>query len=116
MGVFALPAPRVSRRYGTRLAIAVCLALIGGFGIARAIAPGAAGVILLTFGVGVGLGFAQALMPVAVKERFAARPAFATGIYVLGIQHRLGALVRARGADRATRPAAGAGRSSSSRP
>jgi MFS transporter, CP family, cyanate transporter len=84
MGVFALPAPRVSRRYGARLAIAVCLALIGGFGIARAIAPGAAGVILLTFGVGIGLGLAQALMPVAVKERFAGRPAFATGIYVLG--------------------------------
>jgi CP family cyanate transporter-like MFS transporter len=84
MGVFALPAPRVSRRYGARLAIGVCLALIGGFGIARAIAPGAAGVILLTFGVGIGLGLAQALMPVAVKERFAGRPAFATGIYVLG--------------------------------
>lgn len=84
MGLFALPAPRVSRRYGSRLAIAVCLGLIGGFGIARAIAPGAAGVILLTFGVGIGLGLAQALMPVAVKERFAARPAFATGIYVLG--------------------------------
>jgi CP family cyanate transporter-like MFS transporter len=84
MGVFALPAPRVSRRYGTRLAIAFCLALIGAFGVARAIAPGAAGVILLTFGVGIGLGLAQALMPVAVKERFAGRPAFATGIYVLG--------------------------------
>jgi CP family cyanate transporter-like MFS transporter len=40
--------------------------------------------MLLTFGVGIGLGLAQALMPVAVKERFAARPAFATGIYVLG--------------------------------
>jgi CP family cyanate transporter-like MFS transporter len=42
-------------------------------------------VIALTFGVGLGLGFAQALMPVAVKERFAHRPAVATGIYVLGI-------------------------------
>jgi CP family cyanate transporter-like MFS transporter len=84
MGVFALPAPQVSRRYGTRLAIALCLALIGAFGIARGIVPGAVGVILLTFGVSVGLGLAQALMPVAVKERFAARPAFATGIYVLG--------------------------------
>ena len=84
MGVFALPAPQVSRRYGTRVAIAFCLALIGGFGIVRALVPGAAGVILLTFGVGIGLGLAQALMPVAVKERFAARPAFATGIYVLG--------------------------------
>ena len=85
MGVFALPASVVTRRYGTRLAIAACLALIGVFGIARAAAPGAAAVIALTFGVGLGLGFAQALMPVAVKERFAARPAFATGIYVLGI-------------------------------
>jgi MFS transporter, CP family, cyanate transporter len=84
MGMFALPAPRVSRRYGTRLAIAACLALIGVFGVARGVVPGAAGVILLTFGVGVGLGLAQALMPAAVKERFALRPAFATGIYVLG--------------------------------
>jgi len=84
MGVFALPAPRLGGRLGTRLAIALCLALIGTFGLARAAAPGAAGVILLTFGVGLGLGFAQALMPVAVKERFWARPVFATGIYVLG--------------------------------
>jgi CP family cyanate transporter-like MFS transporter len=84
MGMFALPAPRVSRRYGTRVAIAVCLGLIGLFGIARGVVPGAAGVILLTFGVSVGLGLAQALMPAAVKERFALRPAFATGIYVLG--------------------------------
>jgi CP family cyanate transporter-like MFS transporter len=85
MGVFALPASAVTRRYGSRLAIAACLALIGLFGIARAAAPGAAAVIVLTVGVGLGLGFAQALMPVAVKERFASRPAFATGIYVLGI-------------------------------
>jgi CP family cyanate transporter-like MFS transporter len=85
MGVFALPAPALTRRYGSRLAIAACLALIGGFGLARAAVPGAAGVLLLTFGVGLGLGFAQALMPVAVKEQFASRPAFATGIYVLGI-------------------------------
>jgi CP family cyanate transporter-like MFS transporter len=85
MGVFALPAPALTRRYGSRLALAACLALIGVFGVARAAAPGAVAVIVLTFGVGLGLGFAQALMPVAVKERFASRPAFATGIYVLGI-------------------------------
>jgi CP family cyanate transporter-like MFS transporter len=85
MGLFALPAPALTRRYGPRLAIAACLALIGGFGVLRAAAPGAAAVIALTFGVGLGLGFAQALMPVAVKERFASRPVFATGIYVLGM-------------------------------
>jgi MFS transporter, CP family, cyanate transporter len=85
MGVFAMPAPALSRRYGSRLAIAVCLAAIGLFGLARAAVPGAAAVIALTFAIGVGLGFAQALMPVAVKERFAHRPAFATGVYALGI-------------------------------
>jgi MFS transporter, CP family, cyanate transporter len=85
MGVFALPAPRVSARYGSRVAIAACLTLIGGFGIARAAAPGAAGVIVLTFGVGIGLGFAQALMPVAVKESVPGRPATATGIYASGM-------------------------------
>src|SRR3954464_10628773 len=85
MGVFALPAPRLTARVGSRRAIAACLALIGLFGIARAAAPGAAAGIVLTFGVGLGLGFAPAPMPVAVKERFASRPAFATGIYVLGI-------------------------------
>jgi MFS transporter, CP family, cyanate transporter len=84
MGVFALPAPRLGGRFGTRVAIAACLALIGVFGLARSAAPSAAGVIALTFGVGIGMGFAQALMPVAVKEHFWARPAFATGIYVLG--------------------------------
>jgi CP family cyanate transporter-like MFS transporter len=85
MGLFAPPAPYLSRRLGSRTAIAGCLGLIAAFGIARALVPGAAGVILLTFPVGVGIGFAQALMPVAVKERFAHRPAFATGIYATGI-------------------------------
>jgi CP family cyanate transporter-like MFS transporter len=85
MGLFALPAHLLTRRHGSRVTLAVCLALIGLFGIARASAPGAAAVITLTFGVGIGLGLAQALMPVAVKERFASRPAFATGIYALGI-------------------------------
>ena len=42
-------------------------------------------VILLTVGVGVGIGLAQTLMPIAVKERFAHRPAFASGIYVMGM-------------------------------
>jgi MFS transporter, CP family, cyanate transporter len=85
MGVFALPGPLVSRRYGSRLTIAVCLALIGVFGIARALVPGAALVLLLTFGVGLGMGLAQSVMPQAVKERFAHRPAFATAIYATGI-------------------------------
>lgn len=85
MGLFAPPAPYLSRRVGSRLAIAVALGLIAGFGLVRAVAPGAALVVLLTFPVGIGMGLAGALMPVAVKERFAHRPAFATGVYATGI-------------------------------
>lgn len=85
MGLFAPPAPYLSSRLGSRYAIAACLAAIAAFGVARALVPSAAAVILLTVPVGVGIGFAGALLPVAVKERFPHRPAFATGIYATGI-------------------------------
>jgi MFS transporter, CP family, cyanate transporter len=85
MGLFAPPASFLSGRIGSRRAVAVALALIGVFGVARAFAPGAIAVILLTFPVGVGMGLAGAMLPVAVKERFADRPGFATGVYTSGI-------------------------------
>ena len=85
MGLFAPPAAYVAGRLGTRAAIAACLAAIAGFGLLRAAAPGAPLVLALTFPFGVGMGFAGALMPVAVKERFAHRPAFASGVYTTGI-------------------------------
>jgi CP family cyanate transporter-like MFS transporter len=85
MGLFAPPAPFLSGRIGSRRAIAAALVLIGVFGVLRAVAPGAVGVIVLTFPIGVGMGLAGALLPVAVKERFADRPGFATGVYTAGI-------------------------------
>ena len=85
MGVFAPPAAFLSRRLGSRHALAAALALVGVFGIARAFVPGAALLILLTVPVGIGMGLGNALMPVAVKERFADRPVFATGVYAAGI-------------------------------
>jgi len=85
MGLFAPAAPFLSGRIGSRRAVAAALGLIGAFGIARAVVPGAAGVVLLTFPVGVGMGLAGAMLPVAVKERVADRPGFATGIYTTGI-------------------------------
>jgi MFS transporter, CP family, cyanate transporter len=85
MGLFAPPASFLSGRIGSRRAVAVALALIGVFGVARAVAPGAIAVILFTFPVGVGMGLAGAMLPVAVKERFADRPGFATGVYTSGI-------------------------------
>jgi CP family cyanate transporter-like MFS transporter len=85
MGLFAPPAARLSARVGSRTALAASVTLIGAFGLARAVVPGAAALLLLTFPVGIGMGLAGALMPVAVKEHFAHRPAFATGIYAVGI-------------------------------
>jgi CP family cyanate transporter-like MFS transporter len=85
MGLFAPPASFLSGRIGSRRAVAVALGLIGVFGVARAVAPGAVAVILLTFPIGVGMGLAGAMLPVAVKERFADRPGFATGVYTSGI-------------------------------
>src|SRR6266536_1155252 len=93
MGLFAPPAAFLSQRLGARHALAAALALIGVFGIARAFMPGAALLILLTIPVGIGMGLGNALLPVGVKERFADRPVFATGVYASGIN--VGATVSA---------------------
>lgn len=85
MGLFAPPAAFLSQRLGSRHALAAALALVGVFGLARAFAPGAALLILLTIPAGIGMGLGNALLPVGVKERFADRPVFATGVYTAGI-------------------------------
>jgi MFS transporter, CP family, cyanate transporter len=85
MGLFALPAPRFARRLGSRRAVFLAVASIGAFGIVRALVPGPAALIALTLPVAVGMGLGNALMPAAVKERFASRPGFATGVYATGI-------------------------------
>ncbi len=85
MGLFAPPAPYLVARVGSRLAVTAAVLAIGAFGLARAVVPGAAGVVLLTVPVGIGMGLAGAMMPVAVKDRFADRPGFATGVYTAGM-------------------------------
>lgn len=85
LGLFAPVAPFLAP-LGTRRVVALCLAAIGAFGLARAVAPGAVSVVALTVPIGVAMALAGAILPVAVKERFAHRPAFATGIYATGIQ------------------------------
>jgi MFS transporter, CP family, cyanate transporter len=85
MGLFAPPAAFLCGRIGSRRALTLALALIGCFGIARAVAPGIVAVLLLTFPVGIGMGLAGAMLPVAVKEGFGHRPSFATGVYTAGM-------------------------------
>ena len=86
MGLFAPPAAFLSARIGTRAAVTWSVLLIGVFGLARAAAPSAWLVVLFTWPIGVGMGLAGALVPVAVKEQFPLRPAAPTGVYTTGIQ------------------------------
>ncbi len=86
MGLFAPPAAYLAARLGSGRAMTVSLASVGIFGLLRAVAPEMWQIVALTFPVGMGMGLSGALVPVAVKERFADRPAQATGLYTMGIQ------------------------------
>ena len=86
MGLFAPVAAYLSARLGTRRAMTIGLVLIGVFGVLRALAPTAALLVLLTWGVGVGMGLGNALAPLAVRETVPERPATGTGVYTTGIQ------------------------------
>jgi CP family cyanate transporter-like MFS transporter len=85
MGLFAPPGALLSDRLGPRAAMTICLAGIACFGLARAVSPGAAAVLGLTFLMSMGLGASQAVVPVAVKEDFPDRPGFPMGVYALGV-------------------------------
>jgi CP family cyanate transporter-like MFS transporter len=76
MGVFAPAAAPLAARVGAIRAVT----------FARSVLPGAFAVIALTVPIAVGMGLGNALMVVAVKERFADRPLLITGIYACGIQ------------------------------
>jgi CP family cyanate transporter-like MFS transporter len=86
MGLFAPVAAYLAAKIGTRRAMAIGLALIGTFGILRAVAPSAWLVVLLTWPIGVGMGLGNALAPISVKEHFEDSPATGTGVYMMGIQ------------------------------
>jgi len=91
MGLFAPLGAYLAARIGTRHAMTLGLTLIGSFGIIRALGPAAWSVVALTLPVGIGMGIGNALAPIAVKERFAKRPATGTGVYTTGIQAGSGA-------------------------
>ena len=86
MGLFAPPAATLAARVGARHAVAIAVGLIAVFGLMRAGVSPAWAVIALTVPIGIGMGLGNALMVVAVKERFAAHPLLVTSIYVVGIQ------------------------------
>jgi MFS transporter, CP family, cyanate transporter len=93
MGLFAPVAAYVAGGIGRRAAIGLSVGLIAVGGILRVTVADTAVLIALTLPIGIGIAVAGTLMPSAVKERLAHRPAFATGIYATGIQ--LGAALSA---------------------
>ena len=86
MGVFAPAAGPLAARVGATRAMTIVLLTIGLAGVARAVAPGALGVILLTLPIGIGIAIGNVLAPVLVKIAFAHRPLLATGLFAFGIQ------------------------------
>jgi CP family cyanate transporter-like MFS transporter len=86
MGIFALAGPTTAQIFGTRWGMTLSLIAMAVFGLARAVAPNALLVLLATIPIGIGIGIGGALLPIAVKERFSKRPAFATGMYTNGYQ------------------------------
>ncbi len=85
MGIFAPVGPRVAARLGPRLALAICLALIGGFGLVRAVVPSVELILLATFGVGVGIGISGAVPAMVVSQHMPLHRAMGTGAYAGGI-------------------------------
>ena len=85
MGVFAPAAAPLAGRGGLRAVVIASIAVVAIFGLARAAVPGAPLLLLLTVPVGIGMAIAGALLPIAVKERFPDRPAFANGVCTTGI-------------------------------
>jgi len=86
LGIFAPIAPVLAGRIGAVQAVTVAVALIAGAGLLRVVAQGAPGVLACTFVLGAGMGLGNALMVVAVKERFSDRPLLLTSVYTAGIQ------------------------------
>jgi CP family cyanate transporter-like MFS transporter len=86
MGLFAPTAAVLASRVGTNRAVGGALVLVAVAGIARAITPGAALVLLVTLPVGIGMALGNALMPLAVKGGVPGRPLLGTGVYTTGIQ------------------------------
>ena len=78
---------------GARWALAVCAALVIGFGLLRLARPGPVLVLALTFGVGLGMGLAGPIFPMVVRHEMPARPALGTGAYAIGLV--LGATIAA---------------------
>jgi CP family cyanate transporter-like MFS transporter len=84
MGLFAVLGPAVAPLTGVRAGIALSVAVLLVFALLRALVPGAVGLLLLTFGVGVGTGTVGPLLPMFVRGRLPAQVVAGTAAYAGG--------------------------------
>jgi CP family cyanate transporter-like MFS transporter len=81
MGLLALPAPWLARRYGRNTVLMVSLAVLSVSMLIRAFAPNATIMLAITFFVGAGIAVPGALFGGIVKSRFPGHTAIIIGIY-----------------------------------
>lgn len=85
MGLLAPFGPVLAASIGPRLGAAACVALIGTFGLIRAVAPETTSVLLATVGMGAGMALVGPILSMTVRARTPHHPAAATGAYVAGM-------------------------------
>jgi CP family cyanate transporter-like MFS transporter len=84
MGLLAPLGPVLAASVGPKLGTAICIGLVAIFGVARAVLPDAAMVLLATVGIGVGMAVVGPILPMIVRARLPNHPAAGTGSYVIG--------------------------------
>lgn len=85
LGLLALPAPGLARRFGRDRVIIAALALLGISIAARAYSPDTPALFLTTAGVGAGIAMSGALISSFIKASYPERAAFVTGIYATAL-------------------------------
>lgn len=84
MAVLAPLGPVLAASIGPTRVVAACLATVAGFGLLRAVAPGAAPVIVLTVGIGLGMGVVGPILAQVVRRSAPRNPELGTGAYAMG--------------------------------
>jgi CP family cyanate transporter-like MFS transporter len=86
LGLLAPVGAALVARRDSRTVMAASLALIGLFGLARAVSPDVGVLLLTTAGFAAALGIAGAVLPIIVKERRTDHGLRYTALYAFGIQ------------------------------
>ncbi|HYK94322.1 MAG TPA: MFS transporter [Candidatus Dormibacteraeota bacterium] len=84
MGLLAPLGPVLAASIGPRLGVAICVALVAVFGVARAFLPDTLTVLGATIGIGVGMAVVGPILSMVVRARLPNHPAAGTGAYVIG--------------------------------